>query len=152
MSRPLLLHVEASKPIQSWVGPLLVDDLKCRAKHVQTAEEAHDELNTRKRYCIVLLGDVTRPGNLSSDAPPAELAIIKTIRKRSRFSKTKIVVFSSVPYEAKAKQNGANAFLSKPNGAEALSRILEPLLKEFRNSKKSTTNGRDRKKSTHARA
>jgi CheY-like chemotaxis protein len=125
----------------------LLDDLKCRAKHVQTADDAHDELNTRKRYCIVLLGDVTRPGNLSSDAPVAELEIIKTIRKRSRFKKTKIVVFSSIPYEAKAKQHGANAFLSKPNGAEALTRILEPLLKEFRKGTKSTTTGR--KKASH---
>lgn len=150
MSRPLLLYVEASKPIQSWVGTLL-DDLKCRTKHVQTAKEANEELKTRKRFCIVLLGDVTRPGSLSSDAPDAELAIIKAIKKRNRFGNTKIVVFSSVPYEAKAKRHGADAFLAKPNGAEALTKILEPFLKEFQTSKKTRTH-LSSKKSAHARS
>lgn len=128
-----LLYIEASDLIQRWVIALL-KQLDCDTTQARTLDTARAKIEKEQPFNIVLLGDLTRPTDQISGVPIAELSIIKSIRERTAYKKTTIIVFSSAAYEKEAIRHGASDFLSKPAGAVELEQILSPHLAVLRRS------------------
>ena len=127
--RNSVLYVEASDLIQAWVIPLL-ENLNCSVKPAATAETARQYLKSGQPLDLVLLGDVTRPSEMTTEDPTAELSIIKQIRERKRYRHTKILIFTSHNYLRQAYKFGANAHIVKPIGANALTNFILPHLQD----------------------
>lgn len=128
MSQPhRVLYIEADNLIQSWVAPML-RRRGYLVKEARTVETARHYIEANEPLTLVLLGDLTRSTDLINGIPLDELSLVKSIRERSVYDHTPVIVWTNVDWLPDAYRAGINAHLLKPSGAHDLNRTITPYL------------------------
>lgn len=127
LPRKELLYAEASSQIQAWVLPTL-QRLGCAVTCALDINAARQPVDNNQPLDLVLLGDLTRPNELTTGVPLAELTLIKSLRENRLYRKIPIIIFTSLDWLPQAYEAGASAHLVKPAGAEELEHVLAPYL------------------------
>jgi CheY-like chemotaxis protein len=126
-SKNNVLCVEASDLILTWLVPA-IERLGCNVIQATDFKSAQETINKNVPLDLVLLGDITRPthpaAQLAQQTSPAELVLLKEIRKIQCYKDVPVVVFTSVDYLAEATAAGANDTLVKPAGIEELETVI----------------------------
>jgi CheY-like chemotaxis protein len=124
-----ILYIEASDLIQAWV-PSVLKRSGWAVTCVRDIESARRSVESENHFDVILLGDLTRPTELISDIPPAELSLVRAIRQSRLNRDTPIVIFTSYDWLETAREAGVNEHLVKPVGAEELEAILQPYVQQ----------------------
>jgi CheY-like chemotaxis protein len=117
-ARKRLLFVEASDLVQQAHVPRISTVFNCIVEQASNLTEALAALESTPPLDLILLGDLTKPSQLTSDGPEAELTIIKTAR--NMYPDIPILIFTSQNYIDLAYANGCTSHMIKPAGSQEI--------------------------------
>ena len=125
-ARKRLLFVEASDLVQGALVPRISSVLNCSVEQASNLTDALATLKSDPPLDLILLGDLTRPSQLTDDGPEAELTVIKTAREAN--PDLPILLFTSQNYLDLAYAAGATSHMIKA-GPDDLINFISPFLR-----------------------
>jgi CheY-like chemotaxis protein len=125
-ARKRLLFVEASDLVQGALVPRISSVLNCSVEQASNLTDALATLKSDPPLDLILLGDLTRPSQLTDDGPEAELTVIKTAREAN--PDIPILLFTSQNYLDLAYAAGATSHMIKA-GSDDVINFISPFLR-----------------------
>lgn len=122
-----VLVVEASELILTWVIPV-IEKLGCRVTKAGELKAALSVIQQCEPLDLILLGDISRPTNIESEIPAAEMELLQQVRRNPKYRRTAVVVFTNLDWIDEAKRAGASNWIVKPCGADDLETVILPYL------------------------
>jgi len=130
-ARKRLLFVEASDLVQGALVPRISSVFNCSVEQASNLTDALATLKSDPPLDLILLGDLTRPSQLTDNGPEAELTVIKTAREAN--PDIPILLFTSQNYLDRAYAAGATSHMIKA-GSDDVINFISPFLNNVSSS------------------